>query len=151
MEITHERYLELVKTEMLYRMVKNALKQDVPYRYILVMLGEVPQPISTIRPDSTIALYTGPVPEAQATLAYTISEQTPTVDPPKPKATIKRPIANGTKYSGITPEKIEQIKTLTREGKTVKEIAEMVGVSDPTVRKYKAEVPIETGDIEESV
>ena len=57
----------------------------------------------------------------------------------KPKASIKRPIADGTKYAAVTPEKVEQIKTLVREGKTVKEISELVGVSDPTVRKYKRE------------
>ena len=43
-----------------------------------------------------------------------------------------------------TQDKIDQIKQLVREGKTVKEIAEKVGVSDPTVRKYKAEVANET-------
>jgi hypothetical protein len=64
----------------------------------------------------------------------------------KPKATIKRPISADTKYAAITSEKIGRIKELVREGKTVKEIAELVGVSDPTVRKYKAEVAIETSD-----
>ena len=64
----------------------------------------------------------------------------------KPKASIKRPIADGTKYSAVTSEKIEQIKELAREGKTVKEISELVGVSDPTVRKYKREVDNEDAD-----
>ena len=64
----------------------------------------------------------------------------------KPRASIKRPIADGTKYSAVTPEKIEQIKELAREGKTVKEISELVGVSDPTVRKYKREVDNEDAD-----
>jgi DNA invertase Pin-like site-specific DNA recombinase len=64
----------------------------------------------------------------------------------KPKATIKRPISADTKYAAITPERVKRIKELVREGKTVKEIAELVGVSDPTVRKYKAEVAIETSD-----
>jgi DNA-binding NarL/FixJ family response regulator len=59
---------------------------------------------------------------------------------------IKRPISADTKYAAITSEKIGRIKELVREGKTVKEIAELVGVSDPTVRKYKAEVAIETSD-----
>ena len=58
----------------------------------------------------------------------------------RPKATIKRPISADTKYAAITPEKIEQIKELVREGRTVKEIVALVGVSDPPVRKYKAEV-----------
>ena len=51
-------------------------------------------------------------------------------------AIIKRPVTG----MPLTQEKIDQIKQLVREGKTVKEIAEKVGVSDPTVRKYKAEV-----------
>ena len=73
----------------------------------------------------------------------------PTV-PPMPKgfkavdvkrgATIKRPVTG----MPLTQDKIDQIKQLVREGKTVKEIAEKVGVSDPTVRKYKAEVANET-------
>lgn len=62
----------------------------------------------------------------------------------KPKATIKRPIADGSKWAPVTPEKIERIKALAREGKTVKEIVEETGVSDPTVRKYKREVDNET-------
>ena len=61
-------------------------------------------------------------------------------EPKRSGAKIKRPIASSTKYAAVTPEKVEQIKSLAREGKTVKEIAEKVGVSDPTVRKYKAEV-----------
>ena len=73
----------------------------------------------------------------------------PTV-PPMPKgfkavdvkrgATIKRPVTG----MPLTQDKIDQIKQPVREGKTVKEIAEKVGVSDPTVRKYKAEVANET-------
>lgn len=58
---------------------------------------------------------------------------------PKPSATIKKPIADGTKYSAMTPEKIEQIKRMAKDGKTVKEICEAVGASDPTVRKYMKE------------
>lgn len=61
----------------------------------------------------------------------------------KPKAVIRRPITADTKYSPITQEKIEQIKALSRDGKTVKEIVSIVGVSDPTVRKYKAEVTLD--------
>ena len=63
-------------------------------------------------------------------------------------ATIKRPVTG----MPLTQDKIDQIKQLVREGKTVKEIAEKVGVSDPTVRKYKAEVanattgPVAEGD-----
>lgn len=50
---------------------------------------------------------------------------------------IKRPVTDK-----ITPEKIEQIKALAKEGKTVKEIAVEVGVSEPTVRKYKVEAAL---------
>ena len=80
-----------------------------------------------------------PPPVAQVTEA-------PKATDTKPRASIKRPIADGTKYSAVTPEKIEQIKELAREGKTVKEISELVGVSDPTVRKYKREVDNEDAD-----
>ena len=64
----------------------------------------------------------------------------------KPTATIKRPIADGSKWAPVTSEKIERIKELAREGKTVKEIVEETGVSDPTVRKYKREVDNEKED-----
>ena len=55
----------------------------------------------------------------------------------KPAAVIKRPVTDK-----ITPEKIERIKALAKEGKTVKEIAVEVGVSEPTVRKYKVEAAL---------
>ena len=38
--------------------------------------------------------------------------------------------------------KFEQIKALAKEGKTVKEIAVEVGVSESTVRKYKVEAAL---------
>ena len=60
MEITNERYEELIKTEILYRMTKNALKIGVPYPHILAMLGE--PPASVIKPISTPA----PTTEASA-------------------------------------------------------------------------------------
>ena len=68
---------------------------------------------------------------------------------PKPKAAIKKPIADGTKYAAVTPDKIERIRELAREGKTVKEIMEETGVSDPTVRKYKREVDNDSKGIPE--
>jgi hypothetical protein len=108
MEITNERYEELIKTEMLYRMTKNALKIGVPYPHILAMLGE--PPVSAIKP---------------------ISEPTPTTGPDEPeksRATVKRRIPQS------------RIVELTNECKTVKEIAEEVGVSAPTVAKYQKEV-----------
>ncbi len=61
----------------------------------------------------------------------------------RPTATIKKPISDGTKWSPLTPEKIEQIMQMLREGKTVKEVSEAAGVSDPTVRKYKKLVDAE--------
>ncbi len=44
----------------------------------------------------------------------------------------------------LTQDKIDQIKQMARDGKTVKEICDCTGVSDPTVRKYKKEVTNET-------
>lgn len=55
--------------------------------------------------------------------------------PEKPKATIKRMPAQGT-----TITKSDWIRRLASEGKTVKEICEITGCSEPTARKYKAEV-----------
>lgn len=73
----------------------------------------------------------------------------PTV-PPMPKgfkavdvkrgATIKRPVTG----MPLTQDKIDQIKQMARDGKTVKEICDCTGVSDPAVRKYKKEVTNET-------
>ena len=73
----------------------------------------------------------------------------PTV-PPMPKgfkavdvkrgATIKRPVTG----MPLTQDKIDQIKQMARDGKTVKEICDCTGVSDPTVKKYKKEVTNET-------
>ena len=111
MEITNERYEELIKTEMLYRMTKNALKIGVPYQHILAMLGE--PPVSVIKP---------------------ISEPAPTTEPDepkKPRATVKR---------RIPQEQIDRITALTKDGWTVKDIAFDVGVSAPTVAKYQKEV-----------
>ena len=118
MEITNERYMELVKTEMLYRMTKNALKNGVPYNYILVMLGEAPTPLASA----------GNREEAPA---KPVSADAPTTEAPKPKATVKR---------RIPQETIDKIVELTNECKTTKEIAEEVGVSVPTVSKYQREV-----------
>lgn len=58
----------------------------------------------------------------------------------KPKATIKKmPV------QGKTITKPDWIRRLASEGKTVKEICEITGCSEPTARKYKAEVtPNET-------
>lgn len=118
MEITDERYMELVKTEMLYRMTKNALKNGVPYNYILVMLGEAPTPLASAG-------------NREKASAKPVSDITPTTEAPRPKATVKR---------RIPQETIDKIVELTNECKTTKEIAEEVGVSVPTVSKYQREV-----------
>ena len=76
--------------------------------------------------------------------APVLADQDPVQE--KPKATIKRPIADGSKYAPVTAEKIEQIKQMARNKKTVKEIVETTGVSEPTVRKYKREVDNEKAD-----
>ena len=118
MEITNERYMELVKTEMLYRMTKNALKNGVPYNYILVMLGEAPTPLASA----------GNREEAPA---KPVSADAPTTEAPKPKATVKR---------RIPQETIDKIVELTNKGNSVDDIALKAGVSGPTVRKYQKEV-----------
>ena len=129
MEITNERYMELVKTEMLYRMTKNALRNGVPYNYILVMLGEAPTPLAKVTD-----VYEAPAEPthkpAEAT-AKPVSDVAPTTEAPKPKATVKR---------RIPQETIDKIVELTNECKTTREIAEEVGVSVPTVSKYQREV-----------
>lgn len=53
----------------------------------------------------------------------------------KPKAVIKKMPVQGTVIT-----KPDWIRRLAREGKTIKEICELTGCSEPTVRKYKAEV-----------
>ena len=53
----------------------------------------------------------------------------------KPKAMIKKmPV------QGKTITKPDWIRRLASEGKTIKEICEITGCSEPTARKYKAEV-----------
>ena len=66
----------------------------------------------------------------------------------KTKATIKKmPV------QGKTITKPDWIRRLAGEGKTIKEICEITGCSEPTARKYKAEVTPneETEPVTESV
>ena len=128
MEITNERYMELIKTEMLYRMTKNALKNGVPYNYILVMLGEIVTPLAKVTVYNTPA---EPTPKPAEASAKPVSDVAPTTEAPRPKATVKR---------RIPQETIDKIVELTNECKTTREIAEEVGVSVPTVSKYQKEV-----------
>lgn len=58
----------------------------------------------------------------------------------KPRATIRKPVTG----MALSQEKIDMIKQMAQDGKTVKEICDYTGVSDPTVRKYKKEVCDET-------
>lgn len=129
MEITNERYMELIKTEMLYRMTKNALKNGVPYRYILVMLGETPAPLAKVA--DVYEVPAEPTGNREEAPAKPVSDVAPTTEAPKPKATVKR---------RIPQETIDKIVELTNKCKTTKEIAEEVGVSVPTVSKYQREV-----------
>ncbi len=129
MEITDERYMELIKTEMLYCMTKNALRNGVPYNYILVMLGQPPAPQAKVA--NVYEVSAEPTPKPAQPPAEPVSEPAPTTEAPKPKATVKR---------RIPQETIDKIVELTNECKTVKEIAEEVGVSVPTVSKYQREV-----------
>ena len=135
MEITNERYMELVKTEMLYRMTKNALRNGVPYRYILVMLGEVPTPQANKSVyEAPAQLFTAPAEPTgnrEEATAKPVSDVAPTTEAPKPKATVKR---------RIPQETIDKIVELTNKGDSVDDIALKAGVSSPTVRKYQKEV-----------
>ena len=135
MEITNERYMELIKTEMLYRMTKNALRNGVPYRYILVMLGEVPTPqVNKSVYEAPAQLFTAPANPTgnrEEAPAKPVSDVAPTTEAPKPKATVKR---------RIPQETIDKIVELTNRGDSVDDIALKAGVSGPTVRKYQKEV-----------
>ena len=135
MEITNERYMELIKTEMFYRMTKNALRNGVPYRYILVMLGEVstPQADKSVyeAPAQLFTASTEPTGNREEAPAKPVSDVAPTTEAPKPKATVKR---------RIPQETIDKIVELTNKGDSVDDIALKAGVSGPTVRKYQKEV-----------
>ena len=136
MEITNERYMELIKTEMLYHMTKNALRNGVPYNYILVMLGAPPAPRAKVANvyETHAQLFTSPTEPTgnhEEVPAKPVSDVAPTTEAPKPKATVKR---------RIPQETIDKIVELTNKCKTTKEIAEEVGVSVPTVSKYQREV-----------
>lgn len=56
----------------------------------------------------------------------------------KPKVSIKRRVP--VPVQGTTITKPDWIRRLAGEGKTIKEICEITGCSEPTARKYKAEV-----------
>ena len=129
MEITNERYMELVKTEMLYRMTKNALRNGVPYNYILVMLGEAPTPLAKV--TDVYEAPAEPTGNREEAPAKPVSDVAPTTEAPKPKATVKR---------RIPQETIDKIVELTNKGDSVDDIALKAGVSGPTVRKYQKEV-----------
>ena len=136
MEITNERYRELIKTEILYHMTKNALRNGVPYNYILVMLGEPLAPQAKVANvyEAPAQLFTAPAEPTgnhEEATAKPVSDVAPTTEAPKPKATVKR---------RIPQETIDKIVELTNECKTTREIAEEVGVSVPTVSKYQREV-----------
>ena len=129
MEITNERYRELIKTEMLYRMTKNALRNGVPYNYILVMLGETPAPLAKVA--DVYEAPTEPTGNREEVPAKPVSDVAPTTEASAPKPPVKR---------RIPQEQIDRIVELTKDGWTVKDIAFDVGVSIPTVTKYQKEV-----------
>ena len=136
MEITNERYMELIKTEMLYHMTKNALRNGVPYNYILVMLGAPPVPQAKVAnvykaPAQLFTAPAEPTPKPAEAPAEPITEPAPTTEAPKPKATVKR---------RIPQETIDKIVELTNKGDSVDDIALKAGVSSPTVWKYQKEV-----------
>ena len=93
----------------------------MPHRYIREMItGEKEEVI---------------LPEITETVEAPEEEQEKTEEPQKQKVTIKRMPVQGT-----TITKPDWIRRLAKEGKTIKEICEITGCSEPTARKYKAEV-----------
>lgn len=108
------------------RLIRNFIKMTPPVRQ------EPDRPGSNVPKQPTVP----PMPEGFKAVDI------------KPRATIRKPVAG----TALTQEKIDLIKQMASEGKTVKEICDYTGVSDPTVRKYKKEVTNETTEpVTESV
>ena len=120
-QVTASTYYKLMMEAATSELLQNAVKCDVPHRYIREMItGEKEEVI---------------LPEITETVEATEEEQEKTEEPQKPKVTIKRMPVQGT-----TITKPDWIRRLAGEGKTIKEICEITGCSEPTARKYKAEV-----------
>ena len=120
-QVTASTYYKLMKEMAISELLQNAVLCDVPHRYIREMITGVMEEV--ILPEIAETVET---PEK----ASEIAEETQ-----KPKATIKRVPAEGR-----TLTKPDWIRKLAGEGKTIKEICEITGCSEPTARKYKTEV-----------
>lgn len=120
-QVTASTYYKMMKEIAISEMLQNAVKCDVPHCYIREMITG--QKEEVILPEITETV------EAPEEEPETAEETT------KPKETIKRVHAEG-----WTITKPDWIRRLASEGKTVKEICEITGCSEPTARKYKAEV-----------
>ena len=121
MPVTASTYYKMMRQIAISELLQNAVKCDVPHRYIREMItGEKEEVI---------------LPEITETVEAPEEEQENTEEPQKPKVTIKRMPVQGT-----TITKPDWIRRLAKEGKTIKEICEITGCSEPTARKYKAEV-----------
>lgn len=119
MTVTASTYYKMMRQIAISELLQNAVKCDVPHRYIREMItGEKEEVI---------------LPEITETVEA--PEEEKTEEPQKPKVTIKRMPVQGT-----TITKPDWIRRLAGEGKTIKEICEITGCSEPTARKYKAEV-----------
>ena len=121
MPVTASTYYKMMRQIAISELLQNAVKCDVPHRYIREMItGEKEEVI---------------LPEITETVEDPEEEQEKTEEPQKPKVTIKRMPVQGT-----TITKPDWIRRLAGEGKTIKEICEITGCSEPTARKYKTEV-----------
>lgn len=121
MPVTASTYYKMMRQIAISELLQNAVKCDVPHRYIREMItGEKEEVI---------------LPEITETVEAPEEEQEKTEEPQKQKVTIKRMPVQGT-----TITKPDWIRRLAKEGKTIKEICEITGCSEPTARKYKAEV-----------
>lgn len=140
----------VARAEASSKLLMNGIKCDVPHSFIReVITGEKEEhlivSIEAVKEPSEIHECGEEDPEEEEPEEAPEEDPLPivSVEEHKPKnPLIKKPIANGTKYAPLTQEKIDRIKELAREGKTVKEIVEETGVSDPTVRRYKREVTV---------
>ena len=120
-QVTASTYYKLMREVATSELLQNAVKCDVPHRYIREMI--------TGQQEEVI------LPEVAETVEVTEKEPETAEETTKPKAMIKR-----VPVEGRTISKPDWIRRLAGEGKTIKEICEITGCSEPTARKYKAEV-----------
>ena len=119
--VTASTYYKLMREVATSELLQNAVKCDVPHRYIREMI--------TGQQEEVI------LPEVAETVEVPEKEPETAEETTKPKAMIKR-----APVEGRTISKPDWIRRLASEGKTIKEICDITGCSEPTARKYKAEV-----------